>query len=282
MYPPYKNVFLIAAVMAASYWFGHTTALIPGFASTFWPAAGIALACCIRFPLVQALSGIALGFIAANIYSLSAFTHSGLNPTLLLVAIIITIGSCLQAWIAYLLWHKAGHPKGCINQTPELLDLTLRIAPLSCLVAASVGISGLSFFGFIPSSESLHAWLVWWMADTLGVVVFTPLCLLLVEPRKYFTFKNKCFVAIPTLLISGVVYGLFQFSSSNSLKSLQFELDTQAASHLAEIDQQLEIVESRLNTLGAVLGYESPPSHARGTHSLSQSRGKKPTRTPAY
>lgn len=53
----------------------------------------------------------------------------------------------------------------------------LLAGPSSMLLSASIGVFALYIGGKLPDDLISQAWLGWWLGDTVGVLVFTPLLL---------------------------------------------------------------------------------------------------------
>ena len=51
--------------------------------------------------------------------------------------------------------------------------------PLACLISPTIGASSRYLLGMLPAENVAQQWLVWWAGDSIGVVLFAPLVLLL-------------------------------------------------------------------------------------------------------
>jgi len=51
--------------------------------------------------------------------------------------------------------------------------------PLACLMSPTIGASSRYLLGILPAENVAQQWLVWWAGDSIGVVLFAPLLLLL-------------------------------------------------------------------------------------------------------
>lgn len=141
-------------------------AIPPGYATAVWPASGLALG----FALVsrqKALPGVFLGSFLANVdSSLTLGTDAG-----------VAFGAFAQAWFGcYLVERTVGYPTS-LGEAKDINRFSLAGGPLSCFVSATCGVALLSLTGDIPGEEVLFNWLTWWVGDTIGVLIFTPLVL---------------------------------------------------------------------------------------------------------
>src|SRR5262249_11097375 len=112
--------------------------------------------------------------------------------------------------------------------------------PLSCLVSATVGVTTLIVSGQIPWPLFVLTWWTWWVGDTLGVFIATPLVLSwLAEPRAIWR-RRRLSVALPlvgTLVLCFVVFGytcaqewarlrlLFEWQAESLARTIRTNLD---------------------------------------------------------
>ena len=133
---------------------GFLIAIAPGNVTVVWPPSGIALAAMLLLGY-RAGAGVWLGSFLVNL--LFFIFHNVLVATAVITAGSIATGSMLQAFLAAFLYRRmigAQIPPGL---TAVLKFMT--IAALSCLVAATVGVSSLAFSSAIVWT-SYHGYLV--------------------------------------------------------------------------------------------------------------------------
>lgn len=152
-------------------------AVPPGYASAFWPAAGIAfMALLIRGARVW--SGVLLGFFLVNLHIAARAAGPGPIPAVMFpVALGIAAGACLQALVAARLVRRfVGWPTALLNPGQTLRFLGL--AGLgACLVSPVVGVSLLRAAHAIPAGAVLLNGFSWYAGDALGVLIVAPLVL---------------------------------------------------------------------------------------------------------
>lgn len=97
-----------------------------------------------------------------------------------LVALAIGSGNTAGTILGTLLLQKM---MGFQNNFLRGRDVTifLLIGPSSMLLTASIGVFALYTGGMLPFDLLFQAWTGWWLGDTLGVLVFTPLLLFLLN-----------------------------------------------------------------------------------------------------
>ena len=188
-----------------------------------WLPAGIALVGCFiwwwRF--VPAL------FLASVFFNLSI----GDNPLAQDVLIgstqkevtLIGLGAVLQALTgAALLKYWLGHPL-YLKTRKSIIYFILIVGFIVSLLSANIGVYALSEFN--PAYSSENHWrnvLYWWLGDTLGVLIATPLLLALIQPKHQqyhvapFPTIAVCLVLFLSVAATTKLYN--EKSSSNALQ----------------------------------------------------------------
>lgn len=147
-----------------------------GYASPVWPAAGVAVAVLLIWGW-RCWPGIWLGGFLIDIgYDISG---SGLLVSSV-TAVITTTQVVFAAWLArrYLQTKLSSSIADW-----RLAWFLICAGPLTCMVSSGISILVMYWGGQIEESNLLGEWLRWWSGDTLGVLLFTPMSLLL-WPRK--------------------------------------------------------------------------------------------------
>jgi PAS domain S-box-containing protein len=145
---------------------GLALAWVNASASAVWAPSGIALAAVLIFgPRVW--PGIVLGAFLTNVTTAGSLTTS----------ILIAIGNTLEAVLgAYLVGRFAGEYPFLTRGRDIFVFAAAGV--LSAGLAATAGVTTLSWFGFVSWSEYGSVWLTWWLGDAAGAVVFAPVILL--------------------------------------------------------------------------------------------------------
>jgi signal transduction histidine kinase/CheY-like chemotaxis protein len=172
-------------------------AVPPGYASPIFPPAGIAVAAMLIAGRVT-LPWTFLGSFLLNLWIGYSLGHR-LDEHGFAAAIVIAAASTLQAaGGGSALRHAIGYPAPLDNSRD--LSRFLLLAPVICLISASLSLSGLSALGVVKPADLAESWVSWWIGDTLGVLVVVPLTLVLAgEPRELWRSRLRP-VALPILL----------------------------------------------------------------------------------
>lgn len=182
-------------------------AIPPGFATAIFPPVGIALAAVLiwGYPL---LLGVFLGSTLLNL-SISADSLAQLGSGHLWVASGIALGTCLQCLTAsWLIRRLLGFPNALVDERSIFMLLVLG-GPLSCLLSASVGPWVLYQAGLIPGPALPFSFWTWWVGDSIGVLIATPLMFILfAEPRAIWRSRLTT-VGLPLLLSCALMVAVF-------------------------------------------------------------------------
>ncbi|MBC8007408.1 MAG: PAS domain S-box protein, partial [Prolixibacteraceae bacterium] len=134
--------------------------------STIWPASGIALAAVVLGGL-RLLPAVLIGAFVVN-YSI----HGSLP-----VSAITALGNSLEALIGALLLRRVFAFDLRLSRLRDVVFLIVGAATIAPVSAALLGTLSLALFGGLAWTEFIHAFRVWWMGDSLGIVIVSPLLL---------------------------------------------------------------------------------------------------------
>lgn len=148
---------------------GQQLAIPPGYITAIWPPSGIALAAVLIFGY-PVLPGVFLGSFFNNFF----LFDTSLDPFYVVKAILasagIGFGASLQAYIgAYFIQKYI--PLRLLDTLEGILKFFI-ISIVSCLVNANIGLFSLSF---VQHVDWMQTWWTWWIGDSTGVLIFTPL-----------------------------------------------------------------------------------------------------------
>jgi signal transduction histidine kinase/ActR/RegA family two-component response regulator len=159
---------------------GLLLAVPPGYASPVFPPAGIAIAAMLIWGRAT-LPSVILGSFLLNLW-VGAGLGQGAGQ-LIVVALGIGAASALQAAVGGCVLRRAiGYPAAL--DAGRQVARFLFLAPLCCLVSATLSLCWLAALGAVGGSSLAVNWVSWWIGDTLGVLVLLPLMFVLAgEPR---------------------------------------------------------------------------------------------------
>lgn len=205
-----KNVILIGVVAGAYFVFGLLGLLlrVPGDSiGTLMPESGVALAATLVFGK-RVLLSILIGSLAVNAWSFD------FNPAFLPIYIADAVGAALSAFMGASLVRRMMGFQNPLLEGKRIIIFMLLGGPISCLLSATISIPVMYGFGVINQADVPLAWVNWWMGDILGVLILTPLILILfAEPQNVWSRRRKT-VALPIVLTLGLVISLFFYLSN--------------------------------------------------------------------
>ncbi|MFI9803289.1 MASE1 domain-containing protein [Streptomyces sp. NPDC052301] len=157
----------VAALYFGSAKAGLQQQLVRGQVTPLWPPSGIALASLLlRGPRVW--PGIALGAFLVNV---------SLGPSLPAVLGIV-VGNTLAPVCSYVLLRRTGFREE-LDRLRDALALIFLGAFTGMLVSATTGAGILALAGALRPADFWPTWSVWWTGDAMGVLVVTPVLLVL-------------------------------------------------------------------------------------------------------
>ncbi|MDQ3234821.1 MAG: response regulator [Pseudobdellovibrionaceae bacterium] len=173
-------------------------ALPPGYASPIWPAAGIAIAATIVWGPSLTLA-VFLGSIATNLRPDELIQHPMHQ---ILVQLCLALGSSLQAYLGSLIYHALNRRLPNQAHPQRLAWEVFLLGPITCLIAATLGVSALTAFHVIDFSSFPTNWIWWWLGDAFGAGMLAPLLIrmhqgLYTNPGR---FKLPPFLLAPAAL----------------------------------------------------------------------------------
>ena len=140
---------------------GLAIAPVHFFATLVWPPTGIALAVLLRGGL-HLWPGVALG----------AFVVNAWRGAPVPLALALSVGNTLEAVLGAWLIRRAAGQAWSLERLRGVLAFIVLGALLSTTVSASVGVSSLLAAGVVPRPDVPVTWLVWWLGDVVGALVF--------------------------------------------------------------------------------------------------------------
>lgn len=201
-------------------------AIPPGFATAIFPPVGVGLAAVLLWgdPMV---AGVLLGSTVLNL-SISWSAGGGFSWRGLLVAFGIAMGSSLHNAVgAALIRRFVGFPTSLRNES-EVIPFLLLGGPIACLISATWGVTVLYLAGAVTGPQYAFSWWTWWVGDATGVLIGTPLMLVLFAKPAELWVKRRATVGLPLLIGCFVVVGLFIRASRLEQQNIATRFDERA------------------------------------------------------
>ncbi|MGW2445071.1 MASE1 domain-containing protein [Streptomyces sp. NPDC001675] len=166
------EICVLAALYYGSARLGLLQQLVRGQVTPVWPPSGIAVAALLmRGPRVW--PGITLGAFLVNIT---------LGPSVPAVLAIMA-GNTLAPLCSYALLRRTGFREE-LDRLRDALVLIFLGAFTGMLVSSTTGSAALVLSGAVSPDRFWSTWMVWWTGDATGVLVVTPVLLVLRRARR--------------------------------------------------------------------------------------------------
>ena len=169
------------------------------FVSTLYLASGLGLACVLGWGPRMVWAVGAGGVFVSFVHHQLAQSAMPL-PVTLALAVSVGGGIGLQAWVALKLVTAREGKDLYLEQPSQILRFLILAGPVACLVSASVATATMYALTGMPEQEGPNFFLTWWIGDTLGVLVGTPLLLPLVGQPASLWRPRRQVVSIPMLV----------------------------------------------------------------------------------
>lgn len=150
---------------------------IDGYSTPVWPPAGFALGFIlifgnrIWFALFLAAYFTNTHFFDPNFNWFQTITNNPQN-------IFISIGNSVSALFGGYLLKKYSDSKLNIFSVRDLLSFFVLAGPFAAIVSSLIGSISLLSFGIIYKDFLFQTWFTWWLGDSIGIIIFTPILIL--------------------------------------------------------------------------------------------------------
>jgi signal transduction histidine kinase len=209
------EILLIAIVYFLLAWLCLGLQFAESNATPVWAPSGFAFAM-VLLRGYRASAAILLGAFGANLVVFLSH-HPAHTATAIWLPLVIGIGNTAEALMGYYLVQtgvQLNNVSDIVKSTNGIFRLCL-VAVIMSAVSAEVGVTATFVAGMINSSQYFYVWLTWWLGDLSGILLLTPLLLLLSDAGKHFNaFKNIAlkkklevvFVLALVVLSSGIIF----------------------------------------------------------------------------
>lgn len=187
------RVLALAAVYFVAGKLGLGFRLAHGNATPVWAPTGISLAALLLFGR-ELWPGIAIG----------AFLVNATTPAPLLFSLAAASGNTATVVLAEGVIAMAGGVDG-LQQFRQVVVLVIA-SFATPLVSATIGAGALTATGAVPGADFGYTWWVWWLGDSLGFLVVTPLLLGWAGARQVLPARRQGeALVLGVLLLAGAI-----------------------------------------------------------------------------
>lgn len=264
-----KNTFTLSFSLAFAYlctgYFSNLLLAIDGYAVASWPPSGIALA---SFLLVghRAMFGVLLGALLTNLIHLDGVADI-LYWQVFLQALCVSLAATLQAWVGCLLITKVIKAPLDLSSLKHSVQSLIVAGPVCCTIAASIGTGLLVINEVLPTQLALDNFIAWWIGDSIGVLIFTPLML---AAFNYAQIRHRLQVIVPSLLIYLVISVCFYAAASVKKEKDTQKQDAKVAEIQSEINHKIDEISGHLALLATFFASGDEVSYSEFKRFTSQ------------
>ncbi len=193
-------------------------AIPPGFATPIWIPSGIALGATLVLGR-RMLPAIFLGSFVTNFYVSGIIFSYPAFLTSCFVGTVIALGAVFQAFAGWYFIHRWVGLNNRLNYPNDILLFALLSGPVSCLVNTTWSNTILFMMNIVPLNQYLFDWSTWWIGDCIGVLIFTPIFLILFA-RPHSIWRQRIYsILVPLCLSFAGVMMLYLFVSKTGVTS---------------------------------------------------------------
>jgi PAS domain S-box-containing protein len=205
---------------------GLLLSVSPGYATVVFLPAGFAVAG-MYVGGAFTLLGTLLGSFVLNVW-IGSLIRGQVDSADIATGAIIALASVTQAAIGGSLLRRALGHASSLDEPRDLLCFLL-FTPIFCLTSATLSIAGIWVVSGVKTIDILANWAIWWVGDTLGVLVGLPVVLVFAgRPRELWRSRTLS-VAAPMILSFGLFTAIFVLVSGweKGQSLLEFQLRSQ-------------------------------------------------------
>ena len=248
------GVICVAVAYFVVGWAGLLLVIPPGYATAIWPAAGIAVGALIRYGY-RLWPGVLLGSFLVNLFTGNDLAALPGPTTGVWVALGIGAGAAAHAVIAACFGRRVlARDPGLVRARSICLLLGLA-GPLAGMVSATWGVGMLWAAGAVPPGELAFNWATWWVGDTVGVVLVTPLVLIFLSRQRAAWSRRRVAVTVPLALALVAAIAGYVLASNQELARIKLEFERSAVGlgnnferQLGRYIETLEALKRHINT----------------------------------
>lgn len=232
---PRRQLIIGNASVAVGYlllgYLGLSLAVSPSPASPFWPAAGFAAICYLRWGH-GLLPGLAAGALCAN-YLFGFLTEEDITSAHHQLWAGVLLGTLLRSHLGLWLSRLGGNA----HDDPYRYRTMLLMGPVASLASSLVGALSLQWVGFDSPDDFALTFVIWWLGDAIGTFAIWHLAAAFIPGDDSVPGRSARIrlVGVPILLVSLAVLAAFLYSREtrhHDLVAEAFRAGAERAEHL--------------------------------------------------
>ncbi|MCB1145041.1 MAG: CHASE domain-containing protein, partial [Leptospiraceae bacterium] len=209
-------------------------AIPPGFISGIWAPTGFILAVVLiggyKYAPALIISSFIINFNVSKSNNLDSY----------LIPFLISLGSTFQVLLGSILIQKFNRDDYSLDELKSIFKFFLLGGPVACIVAPTAGTFTLYFFQVLELENILFSWFTWWVGDTIGIFLITPITFSFLHPKSSLWRPRQARLAIPLIFSMISIFFVFWFVSDNEEKRIVLEFEKKSADIEKDFKKQLD------------------------------------------
>lgn len=194
------EILLLACIYIVSAKIGQIFAIGPGNVTPVWFPSGI-IFFIILWRGYSLLPGVFLGAALGNGWAYASFEDYNQIITTLTAASLNGIGDTLFAFIGVYYVKRVATVDNCFISLQSIITFILYAVVFGSLISAIFGVTGLFIADLITSNEYWTLFITWFIGDAVGVLLFAPLLIALLQNQWNFKLHPISFLYYTLLAI---------------------------------------------------------------------------------
>ncbi len=223
-------------------------------ASFFWPSAGVALASLFLFgPL--ALIGIILG----------SFLHTmGQVKDFQFIFLLTSLIPALQAYITFRFFKPLFNSSFALIDEKHIIQF-FTISPLFSTISPTLTVTVLYQAQLIETAQLSSAWFTWWIGDSFGVLIATPLFFALFSSMDIWV-KRRLSIGATLIALTFISFSIMQYAQEREHDQLTARLMQTNQIFNTEVDNIFNQYEKNLQAINIFFlsTYHATPNEIKG------------------
>lgn len=221
-----------------------------GVLGPVWALAGFGLGIYLilgRYSLLGIFLASAVSYVVLALRGFEQFSIG-----LMADATIISLGLVLQLHVSGMLIRRFCSPPVQLTSVAVICRFLFLTGPVGCLIGSFIDAAWFFLTQDLTLAQTVSRWFATWLGNSLGVMYFTPISLLLIKNDVFHTVSERWKVLIPAVVLFILVRTAFTISTAQFKNEKQTEFDNNTSAFLAELALTENIASELLHAISGL------------------------------
>ncbi|MCK5189986.1 MAG: MASE1 domain-containing protein, partial [Methylococcales bacterium] len=195
-------------------------AVPPSNAAAIWPPAGVSLAAV----LLKGYRVLPAVFIGDLIIAIELFGFN--DPFSIVFSLMVGLQAMFSAWISTVLIHHYVGIHNPLIENKSIIMFFFLGGPVGLLLPSAFAVGVEYYLQIIDGNSLFTGFLTWWQGGTIGVIIFTPLSLIVYANKEH--RSRLVSVVIPLIILFVLMVWVFNLSKTREEERLTHTFKQQA------------------------------------------------------